>query len=103
MVLLLLLNVLFLCFFFLFSVVASAPPHLCFLPFSFVCFFLSLLSSLFIFVFLYSFLSISFFFFLFFTSKTLKSSIVNFDFKNQFNCIPAKFNRRPWSWPSFSL
>jgi hypothetical protein len=62
MVLLLLLNVLFLCFFFLFSVVASAPPHLCFLPFSFVCFFFSLLSSLFIFVFLYSFLSISFFF-----------------------------------------
>jgi hypothetical protein len=32
---------------------------------------------------------------MFFTSKTLKSSIVNFDFKNQLNCIPAKFNRRP--------
>jgi hypothetical protein len=72
-------------FFSLFSVFASAPPHLCFLPFPFVCFFFSVLSSLFIFVFLYSFLSISFFFFLFFTSKTLKSSIVNFDFKNQFN------------------
>jgi hypothetical protein len=26
----------------------------------------------------------------------------NFDFKNLFNCIPAKFNRRPWSWPPFS-
>jgi hypothetical protein len=26
----------------------------------------------------------------------------NFDFKYQFNCIPAKFNCRPWSWPSFS-
>jgi hypothetical protein len=25
----------------------------------------------------------------------------NFDFKNQFNCIPAKFNRWPWSWPPF--
>jgi hypothetical protein len=28
---------------------------------------------------------------------SFKSSIVNFDFKNQFNCIPAKFTRRPWS------
>ena len=47
-----------------------------------------------LFFFILSFPSL-FFFFLFFTSKTLKSSIVNFDFKNQFNCIPAKFNRRP--------
>jgi uncharacterized membrane protein len=52
-------------FFFLFSVFAFAPPFLCFLPFSFVCFFFSVLSSLFIFVFLYSFLSISFFSFCF--------------------------------------
>ena len=27
----------------------------------------------------------------------------NFDFKNQFNYIPANFNRRPYSWSSFPL
>jgi hypothetical protein len=32
---------------------------------------------------------------------SIESSIANFDFKNQFNCIPVKFNRRPWSWPPF--
>jgi hypothetical protein len=26
----------------------------------------------------------------------------NFDCKNQFNCIPAKFNCQPWSWSLFS-
>jgi hypothetical protein len=27
----------------------------------------------------------------------------NFDFKNQFNCIPVKFKCQPWSWLPFSL
>jgi hypothetical protein len=27
----------------------------------------------------------------------------NFIFKNQFNCISAKFKCQPWSWPPFSF
>jgi hypothetical protein len=27
----------------------------------------------------------------------------DFDFKNQFNCILAKFKCQPWSWPAFFL
>jgi len=34
---------------------------------------------------------------------SISKSVLNwdFDFKNQFNCIPVKFNYQPWSWPHF--
>jgi hypothetical protein len=34
---------------------------------------------------------------------SISKSVLNwdFDFKNQFNCIPVKFKCQPWSWPHF--